>query len=160
MPVAEGRMCCWCCVRQRNPFSKSFKKFQPTSISFDMHEKQLHMKFWAFFHILNTAPYDQNFQKWPFPLKIALLWHKVRFLFFELKKKVFTDNDFLKVGYYPRFYSSLRDKKWRNGDILKISCIFLNFGKFIKTRCQLEVAATRQNRWNLSLFIFFFFLFI
>ena len=87
--------------------------------------------FELFFHILNTAPYDQSFQKWPFPLKIAHLWHKVRFLFFKLKKKVFTYNDFLKVGYYPRFYSSLRDKKSRNGDILKISCIFLNFAKFI-----------------------------
>jgi hypothetical protein len=53
-----------------------------------------------------------------------------------MKKKFVIHNDFLSVGYYPGVYSSLKDKKLRNGDVLKIifriACIFIILAKSIK----------------------------
>ena len=75
-------------------------------------------------------------QKWPFPHKMPLLQLKFGYISFKMKTKFLTHKDFMNIGYYPWFYSSLRDKKWRNGDILKIifriACIFIIFAKFIK----------------------------
>ena len=89
--------------------------------------------FKPFWQLLNPAQNASNLQKWPFPPKMTHFQLKFEYLSLKIEIKFSTYKFFMNVGYYPGFYSSLRDKKWRNGDILKINfkstCIFINFTK-------------------------------
>jgi hypothetical protein len=54
-------------------------------------------------------------------------------LSFKMRKKLFTYDDFLKVGYLPGFYSSLNDNKQGNGEVLKNEVYFYVFYGCCKT---------------------------
>ena len=103
-------------------FSKNFSKNSGAHLYLFIYMKNHCM--WnliAFCQLLNPPWHTSNLQKMPFFTKMALLWINFDCLFSKIETIYFTHNDFQNVGYYPGFYSSLRDKKWRNGEILKIN---------------------------------------